>query len=200
MIAMQIDLSSVEREMTDQAFQLNELSDRVLDTLTTKFKEYWLEGAVTGTNRTRREFENGLSVEKLNDEYYRVSLDGVLANMIEEGSPAFDMKMGFGRSPKTKSTKDGGWYLTIPIQGSSRLQQVQQLAGRTAQQHQSRSSSEETRFLRVSNKSNPESWIHPGFQARDFGGKALNRLYSESDNLVNEIVEQWRNDISTRSN
>ncbi len=198
---MHVDLLSIEREIADRAFQLNELSDRVLDTLTTKFKEYWLEEAIAGTNRTRGEFENGLSVEKLSERHYRVGLDGVLANMIEEGSPAFDMKIGFRRSLGTKPTKDGGWYLTVPIQESNRLQQVQQLAGRSVQQqHQAQPSLGEVKFLRVSDKSEPESWIHPGFQARDFGGRALKRLNDQSDSVVSEIVEQWENEFSSRSN
>ena len=44
-----------------------------------------------------------------------IGLRGLLANMLEGGAPAFDMKKGFSRGGKVKMKKGGGWYLTIPI-------------------------------------------------------------------------------------
>lgn len=50
-----------------------------------------------------------------------IVLTGRLNNMLENGVGAFDMKKGFQGNPngKLKTTKDGGWYLTIPFRMAS---------------------------------------------------------------------------------
>ena len=41
-------------------------------------------------------------------------------NMLESGFPAFDEKIGFGKSSRKHTSKDGkGWYLTIPMRHST---------------------------------------------------------------------------------
>jgi len=73
--------------------------------------------------------EANLVLHKTLDEYKRninqpefghlqgtIVLTGTLPNMLENGASAFDMKTGFAKSSKKKTTKDGtGWYLTIPL-------------------------------------------------------------------------------------
>ncbi len=44
-----------------------------------------------------------------------LTLRGPLANRIEQGTPAFDMKPGMLKSPKAKSSRGGGTYLDIPM-------------------------------------------------------------------------------------
>lgn len=48
-----------------------------------------------------------------------VVLTGKLPNMLESGFPAFDEKVGFSKSSKRHTTKNGGWYLTIPLRHST---------------------------------------------------------------------------------
>lgn len=48
-----------------------------------------------------------------------VRLNGKFPNMLENGFPAFDMKVGFSKSNRIKTKKNGGWYLTIPIRHST---------------------------------------------------------------------------------
>jgi hypothetical protein len=48
-----------------------------------------------------------------------IQLHGQFPNMLESGWGAFDEKIGFKKSNKVKMTKNGGWYLTIPIRHST---------------------------------------------------------------------------------
>lgn len=48
-----------------------------------------------------------------------IELHGKLPRLLETGVPPFDMKVGFGKSKKVTKTKDGGWYLTIPMRHST---------------------------------------------------------------------------------
>lgn len=48
-----------------------------------------------------------------------VVLNGQLPNMLESGFAAFDEKVGFSKSSKKHTSKDGGWYLTIPLRHST---------------------------------------------------------------------------------
>jgi len=48
-----------------------------------------------------------------------VELFGKFPNMLENGFSAFDIKSGFQKSSKKTVTKNGGWYLTIPIRHST---------------------------------------------------------------------------------
>ena len=48
-----------------------------------------------------------------------VQLRGKFPNMLERGFSAFDIKLGFGKSPKVSKSKSGGWYLTIPFRHST---------------------------------------------------------------------------------
>ena len=44
-------------------------------------------------------------------------------------------------------------------------------------------------FRRVSQNSSPDSWIHPGIEARNFGRKALAEFESESKEYIGKITE-----------
>lgn len=48
-----------------------------------------------------------------------VILNGQFPNMLESGFAAFDEKVGFSKSSRRHTTKDGGWYLTIPLRHST---------------------------------------------------------------------------------
>jgi len=58
--------------------------------------------------------------EKVKDGHYTVGLnkDNKLANMIEKGAKAYDMKMGFLKSSKAKIGKNGSTYLDVPIKNT----------------------------------------------------------------------------------
>lgn len=88
-------------------------------------KDKWQYEAQQKLNSTRPMYMMGLDFNSIVYPYDgqqfsgAVILRGKLPNMIESGFSAFDMKLGFSKSPKRKITKnkDGssGWYLTIPM-------------------------------------------------------------------------------------
>lgn len=56
---------------------------------------------------------NGMTVKGM------IVLFGKLALMVEDGSPPFDMKIGFSQSSKIKLKAIGGWYLIVPFRHST---------------------------------------------------------------------------------
>lgn len=80
---------------------------------------------------------------------------------IEEGKPSFDMKIGLLSGQKVKVSKKGVKYATVPIRF------------RNPQTKESLRGGLSINFRRVSDNSNPASWIHPGIEKRDFLNKTL---------------------------
>lgn len=107
-----------------QSYNLNNsqaliLSDKIVQKVTREIYENWMDLASRNLGSTKdmylrsllapQFFYKGISVTGL------IVLLGQLANMIEDGAPPFDMKIGFAGSPKVKFTKNGKWFLTIPF-------------------------------------------------------------------------------------
>ena len=69
-------------------------------------------------NTSRRAYTEGLSIVQHNRLKGSIVLEGDLANMMEQGASAFDMKVAFGKSSKRKNGKNG-WYMHIPFRIAS---------------------------------------------------------------------------------
>lgn len=63
---------------------------------------------------TRNLYIGGLSIDKVSRYEYTVTLNGTVANMLENGCSAFDMKQGLLKSSKAKMGKNGK-YITVPF-------------------------------------------------------------------------------------
>jgi len=180
-------------------------------------------------NSTKNIYIN--SISRTDDE---ISLEGYLANAIEEGSAPFDMKEGFRNSPKVKINKQGGWYLTIPFrintpnapQGTRMPREIYQAikngrkpkidmplgerpqvsdpaTGRIWEMYRHKSSifegiqrtshnAETNRstygtFRRVSNNSDPNSWINRGIKAHNIIDKAW--AATDIEKIINDGVD-----------
>lgn len=162
-----------------------------------------------------------------------VELHGKFPNMLEQGFSAFDMKVGFSKSPRAHKKQDGGWFLTIPIRHSTpgafmygnampkdvygvakKLGDREQLTpdqlvklGRNnvttswnGYQHKSdiyagltriiksynnSKQSQYMTFRRVSDKSDPLSWQHPGF----IGTKIAETLEPFASETFNKLLQ-----------
>ncbi len=75
----------------------------------------WMGLAAKRLRSSRNQYQEGLELVEVSDSEVHVVLRGVLANMIENGTPAYDMKIGFSKSGKVKFNKKGQWYLTVPF-------------------------------------------------------------------------------------
>lgn len=88
-------------------------------------RDRWQTEAQQKLNSTRPLYLQGLQWDSMLYPYENnpfagaVMLKGKLPNMIEQGTPPWDMKIGFSKSDKKIEKKNGGWYLTVPIRHST---------------------------------------------------------------------------------
>lgn len=173
-------------------------------------RDKWQTEVQTKLNSTRPLYLQGLSFDSIvypygNDAFSgAVQLQGKFPNMLEQGFSSFDMKVGFSKSDKKITKKNGGWYLTIPIRhstpgsfmygkampkdiygvakqldnggkisqpglgdkswtGYQRKHKTYDGLTRIIKSYQNTKQSQYFTFRRVSDKSDTNSWMHPGF-------------------------------------
>lgn len=92
-----------------------------------------------------------------------MELNGFLPVAMEDGLDSFDMKPSLLRSSKAKISKKGIKYMNIPVNKAAFKDPYLKLMGVSP-------------FRTVSSNSPADSWIHPGFKARDLFSKAIHRI------------------------
>lgn len=110
-----LDFSEVFNEFDLTPEQAEKLGDNVIRHITSRFYEVWSITAGKELHSSRKDYINSLQLLSEGKMEASVVLRGKLNNMIEQGVGAFDMKLGFMKSPKAKMSKKGGWYITIPF-------------------------------------------------------------------------------------
>lgn len=97
-------------------------------------------------------FKAGLSTPPIQNKDFEVLIymDGWLPCALEGGIESFDMKPGLLASPKAQTSKTGSVYMHVPM-GTKRKPE----------------------FRTVSTNSKADSWIHPGFKARNLFEQAV---------------------------
>ncbi len=244
---------------------ISSLTNLLLTEVSNALVYNWRQEADGTLNSTRNLYKNGIQKPEINATTAVIELIGRLANMIESGAPAFDMKPGFQNSPKIKQKKNGGWYLTIPFRQAAATslgeneafsnimpRQVYNIAKdlkatvsrpngtviyggslskdslpkkfqkpstreaitdtdngkvlygayqhkssiyagivKTKKLYQKASQSQYFSFRRVSDASDPLSWIHPGFIAANLSDKAIDSTDVDTivDNAANRFAE-----------
>lgn len=93
----------------------DEIAGNVVRHVASEFFNAWRETAKNSLSSSREQYLASLQLENESKTTTLVILHGKLPNMIESGFSGFDMKEGFAKSSNRKTTKDGGWYLTIPF-------------------------------------------------------------------------------------
>ncbi len=115
MIPISIDMSGVVDEFNLSQDDANKMIDFVMTTITDTFADNWDREAAATLSKSRTLYQRNIVKGQVNQTTKYVQLTGVVPNMIESGASAFDMKVGFKNSSKVKYTKQGNWYLTIPL-------------------------------------------------------------------------------------
>lgn len=95
-----------------------------LQTSLSVVKDRWQTEAQEKLNSTRPLYLQGLQWDSIvypDEDAFSgaVVLKGKFPNMLETGFSAFDIKVGFSKSDKRITKKDGGWYLTVPMRHST---------------------------------------------------------------------------------
>lgn len=179
-------------------------------------KDEWQRRIQSTLNSSRPLYLQGLDFNSVvypfdNDSFAgAVILRGKFPNMLESGFSSFDMKVGFSKSTRKHPSKDGGWYLTIPLRHSTpnsfmygkpmskkiyaqakklgHMESLRVYGGQTTSWNgymrksniddsltriiksyrntntgKTFNQSQYLTFRRVSDKSDPLSWWHPGF-------------------------------------
>jgi len=181
-------------------------------------------------NSSRSQYLNGLSILP-----NKIVLSGWLANAVEDGVGAIDLKAGFMRASNVRYKKDGGWYTTIPFRiftpNSSNNNHTQMtwriyravmagkkydagqvktrpsftdsltnvsyssythkspiLQGIKKTENSSGRSSYRT-FRRVSDKSDPMSWIHKGINAHRIFDRAWEKV--DITDIIKSTINQY---------
>lgn len=229
---------------------VRDLIDYTVKEVTARFAMALEVEANNTLQKSRLEYISNINVVDEGFAKGAVVLTGELANNIESGKEAYDLKPFFLNGPNAKQGKNGSKYNTIPFthgtpnalpenfsnimpeevyevaknkpiregKNSSegikkselplKFQQPQvkkiQMPGTNAiVEYQHKHSIHEgirkqkdsvtkqnsyVSFRRVSEKSDPSSWIHPGFEKRDLFGKTLSTF--DVPRIVGEILDE----------
>jgi len=227
----------------------SELEHNMVEAATDDILDLWRAKASQGLGSTRDDYLQGLVHERsrriAGNEGF-ITLVGAFPNMIEGGSPPFDIKPGILESERAHIGMAGQRYLAVPfrwgtpgalgesfsgVMPKSVYKEARELApttsapgrgviygGRTRRtegrfppqvrpgygrwggyQHKTgiyqgiirqqktyekATQSHYTSFRMVSDRSEANSWIHPGFVARNFAEEALQEFESRLDDFI----------------
>lgn len=162
-----IDINVIGGTELLSQLQVLELRNEVANTLANEFSKNLAKNASSKLNKTKQIYLDSISVELDDFGGGKVILDtnNFLTNMVENGIPSFDMKVGFLNSNKVKIAKNGQKYIVIPIDPKAKD------------------------FRVVSESSPANSWIHPGYEGHRFLENTANDF--DAQGLINSTTEDF---------
>lgn len=113
-----IDLTPLAAALEEAGIKTNEFANAAVRRVASKLAERWIEyiKVVPGIRPDERsEYMSSIGFDMVGPASAVVSTSFKNARQIEEGRPAYDMKQMLQTSIRTKITKDGRRYLTIPM-------------------------------------------------------------------------------------
>lgn len=121
-----------------------------------------------------------------------VTLDtsNFVVGMVEEGVDKFDMKPGFLRSGKVRTNAQGKKYLVVPVSKFKRGR-YNWRDRQTGRFSKGTNIGGDVEFRIVSENSDPDSWIHPGYIGNFFIDKVLDNF----DNVIDEMMDKKIDEI-----
>ena len=117
MIDLNINVEDIAEEFSLSQREVNALLEYSVETITAAYARQWDIEAKSNLGKTRNQYRSAINVAKRGRFTGVVYLNPAswLANALELGADAFDMKVGFLKSSKVKYTKDNKPFLTIPF-------------------------------------------------------------------------------------
>ena len=178
--------------------------DVMVGVAATEFAEEWKTVAHENLNKTAERYANNIQIEKKAEARYEVFIDDKLAVDVEEGAPAYDIKPGLlaGRdyvnvpltyafTPVGKSAAAAASKSVLPpdlkqimAKGDPITKQIREKSRVRTYTHKTPAfsglirggSGEATLYRRVSRKSDPLAFRHPGFQGKHLVQKAMSNF------------------------
>ncbi len=116
-IPIHVDLSEVAEEFSFSEEQQIQFTQSIVSSIASQFIDNLQSQAQLQLHSTRNRYLRAIQTFSDYPGHAAVvlSLNDKLVRMIEEGKGPFDMKVGMLNSPKAKTNKEGGKYLTIPF-------------------------------------------------------------------------------------
>lgn len=130
-LPINIDLSDLVEEFSLTANQTEILGTSIIDKVIVEYSTRWEDLVNRELKKSRSEYKRAMFMERpsgMEVVFGLMARESPLAIMIEEGASPFDEKIGFQRSDKVKEKKDGGWYLTIPLDMRHQKQSLNQVS------------------------------------------------------------------------
>lgn len=113
---IKVDLSKMKGAMVAIAMGPNDV-DRLLRGVGAVVHQRWVALAQQNLHTTARDYVAGLQPVEVKNRVARVTLVGVMPNLVEQGMSAFDLRttlLGLG-AKNAKVAKDGSRYNTVPF-------------------------------------------------------------------------------------
>jgi hypothetical protein len=117
-VPIYIDSSQIAEAFSIDNDTVDDICDNIAKTLAARYAQQLELEATHSLHQTKKRYIHAINVVDSGKLEGTVILDfskDPLVRMIEEGADAFDMKKKMLASPKAKTNKSGGKYLTVPF-------------------------------------------------------------------------------------
>lgn len=132
-------------------------------------------------NNSYEPFMKGVTVET---DTVKQTITVVLSNFsnsVEQGSSSYDLKPILLNSAKAKTSKKGDRYLNVPIKQfiiqNTIKNKLKKFFNKFGFKNKLAKKQNGINFVTVSDKSEPDSWIHPGFKAHNIVKQAIKNIF-----------------------
>jgi hypothetical protein len=112
-------MNDVIKEFSMSRRDAENMTKNVLMEVTTAVANAWKSAARKELHSTRSNYIKSIYIVEEGRLSNAIVLGGSFNNMLENGSPSFDMKSQFANSPKRKISASGKWYMRIPFRFAS---------------------------------------------------------------------------------
>ena len=193
---MDFDISnhiSFDIELSETVTEFDNL-DKLMD------DKYQIENDIANLFAEELEKEASKTLYDTKDEYVEaISVEGgsvfldtskFVVGMVEEGVDRFDMKPGHLNSPNVKRNKQGKRYAVVPVSKFKRgkYNWRDRESGRFSK---GTNVGGDVEFRVVSENSDPNSWMHPGYR----GNFLIDKVLENFDNVIEEMIDKKIDEI-----
>lgn len=180
-ITLDVSLSSGKTDSFERLQQLLSTKEQLERELSIKFADLLTSKANSELYSTKERYIHAISAE---DNVVTLDTSDFVANMVEDGVGSFDMKPGLLNGPNVRVNKQGKKYAVVPISKykQGRYNWRDRETGRFSK---GTNIGGKVEFRIVSENSDPNSWIHPGFPGKHLFEQAI----KEIDPIIDAFVD-----------